>query len=207
MIANLDLNLMKVREMKEMEEFVQYWAAGHKPALNEQNDGNVLYNAYMAALRELESSRARTAGFLVPENTGKGWHPGFDPDKIEEITTLAAEIEAKRAALKSVCKAIEGFIEVAGGPSLGPLGNQLHDLRRRLLGFSVQAKNATSLATNKNPRLAPAEIQDLSEVLAANAALAKAREELEPQIADLMGRLERGRIRVRGDTFCTFLRT
>jgi len=60
--------------MKEIEEFVQYWSAGHKPAASEQSDGNVLYNAYMAALRELESSRARTAAFLVPENTGKGWH-------------------------------------------------------------------------------------------------------------------------------------
>jgi len=179
--------------MKEIEEFVQYWTAGHKPAPNEQNDGDVLYNAHMAALRELESSRAKTAGFLVPENTSKGWHPGFDPDKIEEVTALAAEIELKRAALKSVCKAIEGFIEAAGGPSLGPLGNQVHDLHRRLQGLLIQARNATSLAKNKNPRLAPVEIQDLPEVLEANAALAKAREELEPQIADLTGRLGKAR--------------
>jgi len=189
--------------MKEIEEFVRYWAAGHKPAPNEQNDGNVLYNAYMAALRELENSRSKTAGFLCPENTGKGWHPGFDPDKIEEISALAAEIEAKRTALKSVCKAIENFVEAAGGPSLGPLGNQVQDLRRRLQGFSIQAKNATSLATNTNPRLAPAEIQDRPEVLAANAALAQAREELEPQIADLMGRLEKVREQLRGGRHLT----
>lgn len=179
--------------MKEVEEFVQYWTAGHKPASTEQNDGNGLYSAYKAALRDLESSRVKTAGFLVPENTGKGWHPGFDPDKIEEITALAAEIEAKREVLKSVSKAIERFIEVAGGPSLGPLGDQVHDLRRRLQGFSIQAKNATSFATNKNPRLAPADIQDLPEVLEANAALAQAREELDPKIADLIVRLEQGR--------------
>jgi hypothetical protein len=183
--------------MKEIEEFVNYWTASHKPAPNEQNDGNVLYNAYMAALRELESSRAKTAGFLCPENTGKGWHPGFDPDKIEEITALAAEIEAKRSALKSISQAIGDFVEVAGAPSLGPLAGQLHDARQRLSGFSVRARNVTSLATNKNPRLAPAEIQDLPEVLEANAALAKVREDLGPQIADLTGRLEEGRKIVR----------
>lgn len=193
MIANLGLNLMKVKEMKEMEEFVQYWATGHKPAPNEQNDGMVLYNAYMVALRDLESSRVKTAGFLVPENTGKGWHPGFDPERIEEVAALAAEIEAKRSALKSVSQAIKDFVEAAGAPSLGPLAGQLHDARQRLSGFSVRAKNATRLATNQNPRLAPAEIQDLPEVLEANAALAQAHEELDPKIADLTGWLEKGR--------------
>jgi len=193
LIANLDLNLRRVKEMKEIEEFVQYWSTGHKPAPNEQNDGNVLYNAYITALRELENSRAKTAAFLVPENTGKGWHPGFDPEKIEGVAALAAEIEAKRAALKSVSQAIGDFVEAAGAPSLGSLAGQLHDARQRLSGFSVRARNATSLATNKNPRLAPAEIQDLPEVLEANAALARMREELEPQIANLTGRLEKGR--------------
>jgi hypothetical protein len=175
-----------------MKEFLDYWAAGHKPAASEQSDGNVLYNAYKAVLKDLENSRAKTAGFLVPENTGKGWHVGFDPDVVGEITALAAEIETKRAALKSVSQVIEGFVEAAGGPSLGPLGDQLNDLKRRLSGFSVRAKNATSLATNQNPRMAPLEIQDLPGVLEANAALAKAREELDPQIVDLTGRLEKG---------------
>lgn len=151
-----------------------------------------MYRKYKSAVEDLAMSR-KTSTFLVPINTGKGWHPAFDPEATEEVTALADEIKQKKETLESVTQAINEFVVIADGPSLQLLEDKLATARRSLVMQNIKAKNATSLATNQNRHKSPAEIQDLLEVVTANAALAEARPKLEAEIADLKARLQKPR--------------
>lgn len=82
-----------------MQKFLEYWA-GHKS--QQDPDGEVLFNEYQAAVLDLENSRRKTQAFIIPLNTGKGWHPGFDPDSTSDVINLASEIDQKKATLKSI---------------------------------------------------------------------------------------------------------
>ena len=172
-----------------MKQFIDYWAS-HS---GQPDEGKILYSRYEHALSDLNQSRKKTVQYLIPVNGAKGWHPGFDPDATEEIAALANEIEGKKAVLKSVSQDIEDFKAVVGYPSLELLGQDLATARRHFSDAVYKAKSVSIMASNRNPRLSPAEIQDLDEVVLANAVLAEARERFDPQIADLSDRLARGR--------------
>ena len=172
-----------------MKKFLDYWA-GHS---GQPDEGKILYSRYEHALSDLNQSRKKTIQYIIPVNGSKGWHPGFDPDATEEIAALANEIESKKAALKSVSQDIEEFMTVVGCPSLELLGQELAVVKRHLSDAIHKNKAASIIASGRNPRLSPAEVQDLDEVVLANAALAEAREQFDPQIADLSDRLNRGR--------------
>jgi hypothetical protein len=172
-----------------MKKFLDYWA-GHS---GQPDEGKILYSRYEHALSDLNQSRKKTVQYLIPVNGAKGWHPGFDPDATEEIAALANEIEGKKAVLKSVSQDIEDFKAVVGYPSLAVLGAELAVIKRHLSDAVYKAKSASIIASGRNPRLSPAEVQDLDEVVLANAAFAEAREQFDPQIADLSDRLARGR--------------
>jgi hypothetical protein len=172
-----------------MKKFLDYWA-GHS---GQPDEGKILHSRYEHALSDLNQSRKKTIQYIIPVNGSKGWHPGFDPDATEEIAGLANEIESKKAVLKSVSQDIEDFIAVVGYPSLAMLGAELAVVRRHLSDAIHKTKAAAIIASGRNPRLSPAEVQDLDEVVLANAALAEARERFDPQIADLSDRLNRGR--------------
>jgi len=174
-----------------MKEFLKYWAAD--PKSQQDIDGKILYSQYTIKLADLENSRRKTQAFLIPLNTGKGWHPGFDPDMTDAVTRLAAEIDQKKMALKSISEAINDFAAAVGGPSLQPVVDQYRAAKMRLDDLRIKARNTTVLETNRNPRLSPTEIQDLPAVLAVNAALADGREQLDPLMADLATRQKRGR--------------
>lgn len=79
------------------------------------------------------------------------------------------------------------------GPSLQHLVDQRKELRQQIESLRIKARNATNLEARKNPRLSPAEVQDLPEVVAANADLSEVRADLEPKIVELTGRLEQAR--------------
>lgn len=172
-----------------MKEFLQYWAKSR----DQQDDARSLFSAHQSALAALESSRQKTHGFIIPLNGSKGWHPGFDPDETEQVVALAAEIDARKAALKSIAQEIEAFVAVAGGPTFRPLSDQIQAARRRVSDSRLKAKAISRVAMNTNPSLSPAEIQELPEVLEANLALVKTCEEFEPVIADLTTRIEKAR--------------
>ncbi len=174
-----------------MEEFLKYWEAGARAS--HPIDGNVLYDKYKSALVDLETSRLKTCKLLVPANNGKVWHPEFDPDQIEQVVALSNEINEKKETLRSITQAITDFVTLVGGPSLQLLEDKFSTARRNLAMYNIKAKNATSLATNQNRHMSPTEIQDLPNVLTANAALAEARLSLEAEMADLLGRLEKAR--------------
>ena len=125
----------------------------------------------------------------MPLNTGKGWHPAFEPDATGEVVALADEIRQKREALESISQAIKDFVDMAGGSSLQLLEDQHTAARRNLADHVIRAKNTTSLAKIQNRHMSSAEIQDLPEVVAANAALAEARPAIEAEINDLQDRL------------------
>ena len=172
-----------------MKQFIVYWAS-HS---GQPDEGRILYSRYERALSDLNQSRQKTIRFIIPVNGSKGWHPGFDPDATEEIAALANEIESKKAVLKSVSQDIEDFMGVVGYPSLELLGQELAVVKRHLSDAIHKNKAAAIVASGRNPILSPAEVQDLDEVVLANAALAEAREQFDPQIADLSDRLNRGR--------------
>jgi hypothetical protein len=152
-----------------------------------------LHDDYKTAIANLERSRLKTQSFLIPVNTGKALRPEFDPDMIAEVMTLAREIEAEKAAVKSISEAIVAFVSAVGGPSLAPLGEQLRVAKLHLNEAVQHAKIVQMKAHNRNPRMAQSEIQDLPDVLAAEVAQAEAQERLGAQIADLTSRRERGR--------------
>ncbi len=178
-----------------MKQFIDYWAS-HS---GQPDEGKILHSRYERALSDLNQSRKKTIQYLIPTNGAKGWHPGFDPDATEEIAGLANEIESKKAALKSVSQDIEDFMGVVGYPSLAMLGQELATARRHLSDAVYKAKSASIIASGRNPRLSPAEVQDLDEIVLANAALVEARERFDPQIADLSDRLNRGRAILAGN--------
>jgi len=152
-----------------MKEFLDYWAS-HS---DQPDEGKILYSRYEHALSDLNQSRKKTIQYLIPTNGAKGWHPGFDPDATEEIAGLANEIESKKAALKSISQDIEDFIAAVGYPSLAMLGAELAVVKRHLSDAVYKAKSASIIASGRNPRLSPAEVQDLDEVVLANAALCR----------------------------------
>ena len=173
-----------------MQKFLEFWA-GHKS--QQDPDGAVLFNEYQAAALDLENSRRKTQAFMMPVNTGKGWHPVFDPDATAAVVNLASEIDQKKAILKAISQAIDEFITIVGGPSLQPLSDQRKELRQQIESLRIKARNMSALEARKNPRLSPAEVQDLPAVMAANADLSEGRADLEPKIAELTNRLEQGR--------------
>jgi hypothetical protein len=170
--------------------FIDYWTS---PPRGVQDDARKLYDRYVAVQSALADHRRRTVGYLVPANHGKGWHPVFDPDLTEEVTALASEIERHKADQKSIVEAIEAFMSIAGGPSLQALADELQSERRRLQSYVHVTKAATIKASNLNPRLSPAEVQELPAVVEANGKLSEARLELEPKIEALSSRLEKAR--------------
>jgi hypothetical protein len=174
-----------------MQKFLEYWSQT-KTGPND-DFGNQLYDDYKTAIANLERSRLKTHSLLIPVNTGKAWRPEFDPDMIVEVMALAREIEAEKAALKSISEAIEAFVKAVGGPSLAPLAEQLHVAKLHLNDAVRHANIVQMKAHNRNPRMAQSEIQDLPDVLAAEVAQAEAQERLGAQIADLTSRRERGR--------------
>jgi hypothetical protein len=170
--------------------FLDFWAS---PPRGVQDDAQKLHARYTAAQSALGDCRRRTAEYLVPANHGKGWHPVFDPDLIEEVTSLTGEIERRRAELKSVTQDIVDFMAVAGGPLLQPLVNERQNVKSRLQ-YSVHINKAVvNRASNLNPRLSPAEVQELVDVVEANGKLSVARLEFEPRIQELTTRMERAR--------------
>jgi uncharacterized protein (DUF342 family) len=173
-----------------MKEFLDYW----KGSTSEHDDTRLLYDAYQKTLAALGSSRLQTYRLLVPVNTGKAWHVGFDPDEIETVTALAAEIEQRKEALKTVCQDIETFMDIIQSPTLAAPNEELQRTVLKLKGLTIKAKNAEKLASRRNPEMSSLELQELPEVLAANAELAGAKEQLEPQITDLRARLAKARV-------------
>lgn len=185
-------NYNRKQEATNMKKFLEYWAAG--PRTNQQIDGKVLYDEYEARLADLENTRRKTNALLVPLNVGKGVHPAFDPDQTDAVVALAAEIEAENDTVKSISQAINDFMALVGGPSLAPLEAKYLKTDRTLKRLIITAKNVAAVAARKNPQMDPTDVLDLPEVLAANAALAEAREGLEAEIADSIDRLQKARV-------------
>ncbi|HQN30007.1 MAG TPA: hypothetical protein PKX20_02665 [Methanothrix soehngenii] len=172
-----------------MKEFIDYWSAHH----GQQDDGKALYDRYTRALADLDQSRRKTLKYIIPVNGSKGWHPVFDPNATDELVALASEIEAKNAALKSASQDIEEFMAAVGRPSLAMVGSELAVVKSRLADARAVAKAVSIKASNTHPGLSPAEVQELDDVVLANAAFAEVRGKLEPQIADLTDRITHGR--------------
>jgi hypothetical protein len=186
----IEQNAIESNGQDSLRVFLDFWAS---PPRGLQDDAQKLYDRYVAVQSALADHRRRTAEYLVPANHGKGWHPVFDPDLTEEVALLASEIERHKADQKSIVEAIEAFMYIAGGPSLQALADELQSERRRLQSYVHVTKAATIKASNLNPRLSPAEVQELPAVVEANGKLSEARLELEPKIEALSSRLEKAR--------------
>jgi hypothetical protein len=173
-----------------MQKFLKYWAAARSSPRQQQDETERLYSAYTAAIKEFETSRAKTYKLLVPHNNGKAWQPAFDSDMIAEVVSLNTEIEEKKETLKAIASDIEKFVAVCESPTMADLVERLHQAQRQIQDSRLKAKNETRVANNLNPRLSPLEVQDLHAVVAANLALVEVRNEFEPIILDTVTRLE-----------------
>ena len=167
----------------DLRNFLDFWS--NPKQKTSTNKETAMYRAYQAATTTVAATKARTSEFLVPNSGGKGgWTPAFDPDRIEEVATLAAEIEQKRKALEAIAKDIGAFTKLVGGPSLWPLANLQTKAIKQLTTFEEIARHTTQIQTDMHPDLLPIEIQGLPEVKKANGEFFTIKAKFESEIAD-----------------------
>jgi hypothetical protein len=97
---------------------------------------------------KLGKLKATTAGFLVPLDTEGGIVPAFDPDRLDELKVLAAEIDATKISIKRLADKISVLDEITARynviPSLRGIKSDLLMKKRFLESDTVRVANALS---------------------------------------------------------------
>lgn len=97
--------------MSNITDFLEYW----QNSRDIENTRHIAA-AYHDAVADVETSRAQTLKFIQPVRGSKvAWAVGFSPDKFDQVSALAEEIESKEAKLKAICDDIEAFLALAEG--------------------------------------------------------------------------------------------
>lgn len=187
--------------MSAISNFLDWWEAELAVTAREPSpdSAKALYYAHREAVADLQNARAKTLQFLQPVNNGKAWAVGFAADKIPEVAALAGEIATKEQNLKSICHAIEAFLQLTDGkPDMrsivrarseaqGAIGHASRAAEAARRKEFLRQKSATMSELASNPTIIDAEA-NLTAIRQANEPII---EMLTAKIAEINGILDR----------------
>lgn len=172
--------------------FLEFWA--HPPQWAAPDPVQKIYRCYLGAVAELDDTKSDARDFIIPADVKGKLVPIFDPDRAEEVATLARQIDAQKAKIKAIDADIEAICTLAGAPSMIELEKEHERLKHSIRLAEATAGAAMRRAINGRGRSTqpprPEEIATRPELVELYAKADILRAESEPKIASMFGRLE-----------------
>lgn len=133
---------------EKVKRFMDFWSesrtvdrAGH------------MAKAYRSAIAELAALKAKSVEYLVPVKSGEAVVVGFDPDRLEEVATLADRIEKQKETIAEIESDIESFMSVVDHPTIGTLMSRVRQLANQLQSAVTEARNVAQAQAALHPDL------------------------------------------------------